>query len=106
MANYWSKEIKSILGPCATAPQVDGSVPSLNGSAAPVLSQVYQEQHTGTPSKRSVGSRTLQMMTWTRELDQFRHDWLMGELEVDEDGRRERQPSRNKIEKPCKIKTP
>ena len=73
MANYWSKEIVSILGHCApdvslikavkaTAPQVDGMVPSLNDSAAPDLSQVYQEQiDVGQTTQELVGAREVRL---------------------------------------------
>ena len=42
------------------------------------------------------------------ELDQLRNDWLMGafELENDEDGRRERKPSRMKIVNRTRLKHP
>ena len=112
MANYWPEEIKSILGPCAsdvspikavkaTAPQVDCLVPSLYDSATPVLSQVYQEQidvgQTTQEAKKKVW--------WELDLDLFRNDWLMGELDV-EDGRRERKPSRKKIVNRTRLKHP
>ena len=42
------------------------------------------------------------------ELDQLRNDWLMGEfvLENDEDGRRERKPSRKEKVNRTRIKHP
>ena len=42
------------------------------------------------------------------ELDQLRHDWLMGafELQNDEDGRRERKSSKKKIVNRTRLKHP